>query len=222
MDSLIPILAITPPSAIFFIFAAVLFLNWNEKKDRETMYFAIAFFSMGLCFGMWVVRTLLYPPYVDLSEVDILIRLGYLFGIVGVVFIGLSAIVMVNPSLIKKKFFIAPAFFLAILITFIAQPIPTTIAEQTDFVWSSEVAFITSLVGLFYLMSTNYLFIWWMMKNKDNPLYKKIRLMEIGLLIFCAGTIIEASKFGMESFGILIRWATALGGAIMMYAYTKK
>ena len=105
---------------------------------------------MGLCFGMWVIRTLLYPPYVELSEVDVFIRFGYIFGITGTAFVTLTAIEMMGPKLIRKRgFFLAPEIFLTILITFVAEPIPTVIAKQVDFVWSFEVAVVMSLVGIY-------------------------------------------------------------------------
>ncbi|ODS39165.1 MAG: hypothetical protein A7316_06300 [Candidatus Altiarchaeales archaeon WOR_SM1_86-2] len=226
MDSLIPILAITPPSLIFFIFSVILFLKWKRKRDRQTLYFAVAFLFMGLCFGMWVIRTLFYPPHVELSEVNVFIRLGYICGITGTAFVALTAMEMVNPESIRKIenliYFLAPAIALTILIVFIAEPIPTVIANQVDFVWSEEVAFVTSLVGIYYFTFPNYLFIWWLMNYKDHRLYTRIMLLEIGLLIFCAGIILEGSKIGMESFGILVRWIAAFGGAVMAYAYTRK
>ena len=228
MDSLMPILAVTPPSLIFFIFSAVLFLKWRSKRNRQTLYFATAFLLMGLCFGMWVLRTLFYPPSVDdPSHVVIFFKLAYVFGVPSMAFIGLTAIEMINPALIsetrKRGYFFAPAVFLVLLITVIANPIPTTISEQADFRFPAEVSFAGSLVGLFYFIFPNYLFIWWLRNNKNHRLYSKMLIIEIGLLVFCAAIIIDGSKFaGMESFGTLIRWATALGAFIMIYGYLKK
>lgn len=58
MDSITAIAAITPPSLFFLLFSAVLFLRWKSKQNIQTLYFAAAFLFMGLCFGMWVIRTL--------------------------------------------------------------------------------------------------------------------------------------------------------------------
>ena len=61
MDEITAIAAITPPSLISLLFSAVLFLRWISKQNIRTLYFAAAFLFMGLCFDMWVIRTLLYP-----------------------------------------------------------------------------------------------------------------------------------------------------------------
>jgi len=226
MVSLTTFVAIAPPSLVFLILSAILFLRWRNKRDIQTLYFSFAFLFMGLCFGMWVLRTIFYPPKVDLSEVDILIRLGYIFGILGTSFIGLTAIMLIKPQLIKKRmkliFFFAPAISLGIVMTFIADPIPALITGVVDFVWGPPVAILLFAVGLYYFIFPNYLFIWWLWYNRDHHLYNKILIIEIGLIIFCAGTIIEATKVGMESFGIIVRWMTAAGGLIMAYRYIKK
>jgi len=53
------------------------------------------------------------PPSVELSGVDVRIRFGYIFGIAGTSFIGLTVIEMINPKLIWKRnnviYFFAPA-----------------------------------------------------------------------------------------------------------------
>ena len=122
----------------------------------------------------------------------------------------------------KLIFFFAPAISLGIVMTFIADPIPALITGVVDFVWGPPVAILLFAVGLYYFIFPNYLFIWWLWYNRDHHLYNKILIIEIGLIIFCAGTIIEATKVGMESFGIIVRWMTTAGGLIMAYRYIKK
>jgi len=218
-----PILAIVPPTAAFLIFSAVLFLKYGKKKDRTTMYFMISFLLIGAGYSVWVIRTLFLPRHPDAETVIFWVKVTYL-GASFILFVGLAALEFIKPETIRKTrnllLFAAPMIFMEILIL-LSDPPVGIVAGQSDVIWPPVLSSIIFIIALFYLLIPNYVFIWFLMKNPEHRLYGKVRLMEVGLLIFTFFVLMEGAKIGMESWGLFIRWFTALGAFIMLYGYIK-
>jgi len=228
MDSLIPVIAIGPPAVAFLLFAAVLFLKYKKKKDKATMYFMLSFLCIGVGYGGWVVRSAFYPPDADAETVFFWFKFAYTVTAPFCTFLALAALEFLKPGVIRKTrnlfLFWIPMIFLEVW-TLFSVPTTATIAGQNDAIWSPALSLGYVAIGGFYLIIINYVFVWFLMKEKGHRLYTKVMLMEAGLILLTLGTIIESSKIGVgtvESWGLFIRWFTALGALIMLYGYIKR
>lgn len=222
--NLTPIIAIVPPAAAFLLFAAVLFLKYRKKRVRTTLYFMLAFLLIGMGYSVWVVRTLFYPIHPDAETVIFWVKVTYL-GATFCVFLGLAALEFLRPEVIRKTrnllLFATPMIFMEILIL-LSNPPVGIVAGQSDVIWPPLLSFIIFIIALFYLIIPNYVFIMFLIENPKHRLYSRVRLMEVGLIIFTVFVLMEGAKIGMESWGLFVRWFTALGALIIMYAYIKR
>jgi len=229
MDSLIPVIAIVPPTVAFLLFATVLFLKYKKKKDRTTMYFMLAFLSVGFGYGAWATRTIFYPPDMFGPELFFWHKMAYLFSMAIWVFLGLAALEFLKPGIIRKirnlLLFVTPMIFVWIWMLFSVPVCSIIVAGQTDCLLAAPLSTAAGTLAVLYFIIPNYVFIWFLVKNPGHRLYNRVMLMEMGLILLTLAILVEGLKIGMgatESWGLFVRWFTALGAFIMMYAYTKK
>ncbi|ODS36300.1 MAG: hypothetical protein A7316_10160 [Candidatus Altiarchaeales archaeon WOR_SM1_86-2] len=228
MSSPTAIIAIVPAAAAFILFFVVLFLKYRKKRDRVTLYFMLCFLCIGLSYCGWVTRSVFYPPDADAETVFFWFKSTYMVASPFCVFLALAAFEFLKPETIRKTgnliLFVAPIVFLEVW-TFFSTPSIVIIAGQNDGIWPPVLSLGYAVIGGFYLVLINYVFIRFLLENPKHRLYAKVVLMEIGLIFFTSGTILEASKIGVgsvEAWGLFVRWFTASGALIMMYAYMKK
>ena len=222
---ILPVFAVAPPALAFICFALILLIRLLQKKDKTTLYFMLAFFSLGICYLAWGFRSTFLPPYAKEEIVFFWFKFSYMVGAPYCTFLALAALELLKPEVthnIKNMLLFALPMVILEIWALFSVPTLAFIAGQNDAIWPPALSVCYALNGAFYLTISNYVFIWFLFKNKGHSLYKKVIFMELGLIFLTLGTIIEATKIGMESWGVFIRWFIAVGGFLMMYGYIQR
>ncbi|MFX1337486.1 MAG: hypothetical protein ACFFDK_02625 [Promethearchaeota archaeon] len=216
---------------VFGIYFIITLKSYIQSKNISSLFFSISFFATTITYLVWGLRVILISQYE--RNITVLLpywRAAYLFASLSLIFLDLASLKLAEIS--NKSLLIL--LYLLIIVTYIVMATILFLGfevEITIFMDVSDLRIVNSLVYiyflillLFYLALPNSIFFNYLRKglSKTTFAYKKVQIIEIGLLLFTIGTILDGARFP-SNIGILIaRIIIMIGGLFMMRGFTMK
>ena len=200
--------AIWLPSLIMAIITTFNALKAEGRLRRISIYFALFSWAISLTYISWTARALFFSAEALPTEWYIFWQFAYGPGVLSFFFLALWSLSLVNPQLLEDKWWIQ----LVLLIPWIAVALDITIlttgqsvidnAQIVTFANISDIqpdivlTLFATLAVLLYTGIPILLFLQYLRasENKGTTNYRKILIIEIGLILFALGSLVDASK----------------------------
>ena len=194
------------------IMALITTKNALENQGRLKLisaYFALFSWSISLTYISWTTRALFFSA--DSLPTDgwfILWQLAYGPGVLSFFFLALWSLSLVNPQILENKKWLPIVLLIPWLIVIIdltvintAQSVVNnnqivTFANIKDIQPDLILTFFATIAVLLYTAIPILGFLRYLLasENKGTTNYRRILLMEIGLILFAIGSLVDASK----------------------------
>jgi hypothetical protein len=180
---------------------------------------------------VWASRMLILPQY----ENDITLLYPYwavAYFLAGTCFVMLA---FATLSLMREKQTIfSKVLILIIIITYIIAIIVLSIGFEVEIIIFSDVTDLTikniyvymffTCILLFYLSIPNAINIKFLLtsESKGDFVYKRVRIIELGIMLFSIGMIIDGLRFSFFFANFIGRIIAAVGGLLMVKGFLMK
>ena len=230
---------ITIQAFIFVPFTFLFLSTLNNARNSEgrlrslSLYFALFSLMLASTYIFWTLRALYFSDISDPSDWLILWQLAYGVGVLGFYFLSLWALTLLRPELLEEKkylYIILLVPWLLVMLDIFILTTPTIANNAAiSYAFVSDIqpdlilqAFSGLAVGLYsgipILLFLSYLRA---SENKGTTNYRKIAIIEIGLILFTLGTFIDATKIDFignsDILLFVFRISIALGAVIMFF-----
>ena len=228
MISIIGILGIFPIAIVFGICFGLTLRSYLKNPNISILYFTISFFSIALIYFVWGLRVLFIPQFE--SDTKVLYPMwAFIYVIGALALISLDFATLDLTYMKESNFF---KFIKAILlVSFVGVLILAFIGFNVEFVELLVFMDVTDLainnpyvylyaiiIILFYIFFPNAIFIIYLIKwpSKTDFQYKKLRIIEIGILLWTICFALDGIKFPSNIGILIIRIFLMIGGLITM------
>jgi len=217
---------------IVFLLCFGLTLNSYLKNPNSTkILFMIWSISVSLTYLSWGLRVLLIPQLEN--DINILypyFACAYGFGGLALIFLDFATL---NLTRMKKSTLIK-LLRIIILISFIIVIIAFTIGFETGLTTFMDVSdlkilnpfvyYYFTFIILFYVFFPNAIFIKYLIEapSKTDPSYKRIRIIEVGILLFSISIALDGIRLPSNIGILIIRLILMIGGLIIMKGFLLK
>lgn len=197
--------AIWLPSLIMALITTFNAFNAEGRLRRISIYFALFSWAMSITYISWTARALFFSAAEGPTDGwYILWQFAYGPGVLAFFFLALWSLSLVNPQLLEDRWWIQvvlliPWIAVALDITVLTTAQNATIVEfanikdiQPDLV----LTLFATLAVLLYTGIPIVVFLRYLLasENKGTTNYRKILIIEIGLILFALGSLVDASK----------------------------
>ncbi|MHA1984519.1 MAG: hypothetical protein ACW967_09210 [Candidatus Hodarchaeales archaeon] len=222
------------PSLIMALITTFNTIRTEGRVRKISIYFALFSWAISLTYISWTARALLYPALSNPSDGwFILWQFAYGPGVLSFFFLALWSLSLVNPQLLEDKSWIQ----LVLIIPWIIVALDLTIlnnAQNVEIVTYANIQDIqpdiiltlfATLAVLLYTAIPILGFLRYLLasENKGTTNYRKILIIEIGLILFALGSLVDASKLPNIEAGLannilfLSRSSMAIGIILMFF-----
>ena len=232
MISIVGIIGTFPIVILFGICFGLILSSYIKNPNRTKTYFMLWSLSSALIYLNWGLRVILISQdETDKAVIYPFFALSYAFGafaLITLAFASLDLTEMKNSTLSKIIRIIivvtCASVFLILLIGGYEQKLivfmdVTDLTIEDPFVYY----YFTGLI-VFYIFFPNAINIKFLIKSteKDTFTYKRIRIIEIGILIWSICILLDGMRFRSNIGILIIRISFVIGGLITMKGFLMK
>ena len=227
---------------LIYVPFTILFLSTLNNARRQegrlrslSLYFAFFSLMLASTYIAWTIRVAYFSADSIPSNWLFLWQIAYGVGVLGFYFLILWALTLLRPELLEERKYLYVVLLVPWLLVMLDIFILTTPSSADAAVISY--AFVNDIqpdqilqifsglaVGI-YAGTPIYLFLRYLLAsdNKGTTNYRKIAIIELGLILFTLGTFIDATK--LELIGdsdillFVFRISIALGAVIMFFGF---
>lgn len=225
MVSIISIIGIFPIVILFTICFGLTLRSYLKNPNRAKIFFMGWAIAVVCIYLTWGIRVLIIPQFeTDTKVLYPFWALAYALGGSSMVALDFATIEMseIKKSTYKKYIIIIilVTWISTFVILFIGFEVALiTFMDVSDLMISNSfVYFYFTILILFYLFFPNAIFIRFLIKSHDKTefIYKRIRIIELGILLFSIGIALDGMRFP-SNLGIFIaRLIIMIGGILMV------
>ena len=228
------IFSITVQTGIWLpAFIMALITGFSAIKATGRLRFVSSSFSafcwaIGLTYFFWTIRIVFFTYNSQPADGWLLLwQLAYGSGVLAFFFLALWSLTLINPQLLGDKrwlYIILVIPWLAVIIDlFIIVPMNLTTLQVVQFANVNDLKpdiileTFATLAVLVYTLIPLIGFLRYLLapENKKTTNFRKILIIEVGLLFFAIGAIVDASKLAPNEVLILTRGFEAIGIILM-------
>ena len=177
------------------------------RLRRISLYFSLFSGAIALTYIWWTLRALLFAA--DSRASDgwfILWQLAYGFGVLAFYFLALWSLALISPDLLEQR----KSLYLVLLVLWLIVAIDLTVIMNDNIADSNPVVFaglndvkpdiilsgISTLAVVIYTGIPILGFLRYLLSkvNRTSPNFRKILIIEVGLIFFFLGSVVDASK----------------------------
>ena len=196
--------AIWLPSLIMAVITTINAFKAEGRLRRISIYFALFSWAMSITYISWTARALFFSAEDGPDAWYILWQFAYGPGVLAFFFLALWSLSLVNPQLLEDRWWIQyvlliPWIAVALDITVITtaqNAVTVQFANITDIQPDTVLTLFATLAVLLYTGIPIAVFLRYLLasENKGTTNYRKILIIEIGLILFALGSLVDASK----------------------------
>jgi len=224
MISIFGILGTFPIVIVFGICFAYTLKAYRKKPNISLLYFMIFFFSIASIYFVWALRVLFIPQFESDSRV-LYPFWAFIYAIGGLALIALDFATLDLTEMKESNFFkfikiiivvsLAGGWILLIIgfdVKVLVFMDVTDLAVKDPFVY-----LYMSIVILLYIFFPNAIFIIYLIKWPSRTvIHKKLRIIELGILLFSICFTLDAIKIPSNIGILIIRILLMISGLIIM------
>ena len=229
MLSLFGLIGTFPIVIVFGICFGLTLNSYLKNPNRPKIFFMISFFSIAFIYFLWGLRVLFIPQFESDTKVLYPIWAAiYAIGALALIsldFATLDLTRMKESNFLKFiKIIILISFVGALILLFIGFYVEVVellvFMDVTDLSFKNPFFYLyASTVILLYIFFPNAIFIIYLIKSseeKDSFTYKRVRIIEIGILLWTICIALDGIKFPSNIGILIIRIFLMIGGLITM------
>lgn len=225
---------------LIYVPFTILFLSTlNNARNSEgrlrslSLYFALFSLMLASTYIAWTIRVAYFSADAEPSDWLFLWQIAYGMGVLGFYFLILWALALLRPELLEERKYLYLLLLIPWLLVMVDIFVITTAAnaETISYAFVKDIkpdlilqAFSGLAVGIYagtpILLFLNYLRA---SENKGTTNYRKIAIIEIGLILFTLGTFVDATKIDIigdsDILLFVFRISIALGAVIMFIGF---
>lgn len=225
MVSIIGIIGTFPIVVVFGICFVLMLRSYIKNPNRAKIFFMAWVVFTLLTYLTWGIRVLFIPQFEPNTKVLYPYwALAYAFGGSAMVVLSIAAIEMSKLRELSYKKYLITIILITGISTFFILLIGFEVAliifmDVSDLTITNPFVYIYfTILIIFYLFFPNAIFINFLIRSpeKDSFTYKRIKILELGILLFSIGTALDGMRFP-SNIGILIaRIILLMGGLIIV------
>ena len=231
MISIIGVIGVFPIVIFFGICFGLTVRSYVQNPNRIKIYYMIWTLSVALIYISWGARVLFIPQFE--KETSILYpfwALSYAFGGLALISLDFATLNLTKnkESKIMKyiKIIIIINYFGILVVLLMGFEMELIVfMDVSDLIIKDIYIYVFfTLSILFYISFPNYIFISYLIKSpeKDSFAYKRVRIIELGILLFTVGLAFDGMRFPSNIGILIIRIIIAIGGLITMKGFLMK
>ncbi len=232
MVSIIGIIG-TFPIAIVFGICFVLFLkSYFKNPNRTKIFFLIWTMAVAIIYLNWGLRVLFIPQFEsDKTVLYPFWAISYGFGATALIALAMASLdqTKMKESVISIiiRIVIIATYALVLIILLIGgfEQQLVIFMDVTDLTIENQfVYYYFTILILFYIFFPNALYIVYLIKSseKDTLTYKRVRIIEMGILIWSICILLDGMRFPSNMGILIIRIILMIGGLITMKGFLMK
>ena len=212
-----------------FIMAIVTGFNAIKAEGRVRFIsssFSAFCWAIGLTYFFWTIRNVFFTSSSQPSDGWLLLwQLAYGFVVLAFFFLALWSLTLISPQLLEDKKWLYIILVIPWLIVIVDLFIiaPTNAPNVVQFANVNDLkpdiileVFATLAVLVYtFIPLIGFLRYLWASENRGTTNFRRILIIEIGLLFFAIGAIVDASKLAPNEALIVTRGFEALGIILM-------
>ena len=231
MVSIIGIIGTWPIVIVFGICSGLVLRSYLKNPNRTKIFYLLWTMSTALIYVSWGLRVLFIPQFTtDKIVLYPFWAVCYGFGglaLISLDFASLDQIKNRESTLIKIiRIIILASFSLVLIILFTGFDQDLTIfMDVSDLTIKNPfVYFYFTFVIMLYIFFPNAIFINYLIKSdeKDTFTYKRVRIIELGILVFSISLALDGMRFPSNIGILIIRIFLMIGGLITMKGFLMK
>ncbi len=233
MVSIIGIAATFPLIFVFGLCFALTLRSHLKNPHTSKIFFMLSFLSIMGTYICWAGRILILPQFISENEINSL----YPFWAVAYFLAGTSFVMLdfATFSLMQEKQTTLSKILISIIIiTYIIAIIILSIGFEVELIVFSDVSDLTikniyvylffTCILLFYFSIPNAINIKFLLTSEDKNtfVYKRVRIIEFGILLFSIGMIFDGLRFAFLFANFIGRIIAAIGGLLIVKGFLMK
>lgn len=224
MVSIISIIGTFSIVIVFGTYFGFTLRSYLKNPARSKLFFMMSFISVSLTYFVWGLRVLIIPQFeTDINILYPFWALAYAFGGTALVFLAFASLELTQKKFNIIKIIILVTYVGILILLVIGFEVALTIfMDVSDLTIVNQIVYISfTILILFYVIFPNAIFLNFLRKSpsKTTLAYKKVRTIELGVILWSIGFLLDGARFP-SNIGILIaRLITMIGGLIMIIGF---
>ncbi len=232
MVSIIGIIGTFPIAIVFGICFVLILKSYFKNPNRTKIFFMIWTIATAMTYLNWGLRVLFIPQFESNQTVLYPFwAISYGFGATALIAIAFASLdqTKMKESVISIiiRIVIIATYALVMIILLIGgfEQELVIFMDVTDMnIENQFVFYYFTILILFYIFFPNALYIVYLIKSseKDTFTYKRVRIIEIGILIWSICILLDGMRFPSNMGILIIRIILMIGGLITMKGFLMK
>ncbi len=231
MVSIIGIIGTFPIVIVFGICFSLVLRSYIKNPNRAKIFFMLWALATALIYFNWGLRVILIPQFeADKTVLYPFFALSYAFGataLIALAFASLDLTKMKESALFKIIRITMMATYASVLIILLIGGFEQELIvfmNVTDMTIEDPfVYYYFTILILFYIFFPNAINIMYLIKSeKDTFTYKRVRMIEIGILIWSICILLDGMRFPSNIGILIIRIILMIGGLVTMKGFLMK
>lgn len=232
MVSIIGIIGTFPIVIVFGICFSLVLRSYIKNPNRAKIFFMLWALATALIYFNWGLRVILIPQFeADKTVLYPFFALSYAFGataLIALAFASLDLTKMKESALFKIIRITMMATYASVLIILLIGGFEQELIvfmNVTDMTIEDPfVYYYFTILILFYIFFPNAINIMYLIKSdeKDTFTYKRVRIIEIGILIWSICILLDGMRFPSNIGILIIRIILMIGGLVTMKGFLMK